>query len=242
MIFFGIEIEFIVKPENLNDLNTLLQKYNSYLLHNYNMDQGGSFPLFKDGSIAPEECNKYPESLFYYGFQIKTIPLKYNESNIQLIKNILDDLSLYVFANYSCSIHVHVSKQGCDILDHYTILYQYLKQGYANKFKKLNQYDMTNYIYANLTQCKKDYYYRINSCIRKHKPCIINIDTQQDKTDLYKINLNYNTIQYRGLRHHFCNEATNTEIIEGINRFLVVINNIQPDKELKKVFKIINNE
>ena len=72
MIFFGIEIEFIIKPENLNDLNTLLQKYNSYLLHNYNMDQGGSFPLFKDGSIAPEECNKYPESLFYYGFQLKT--------------------------------------------------------------------------------------------------------------------------------------------------------------------------
>jgi len=217
MLRFGIELEIIVNPIYIKDLQNRLNDYKSILI--YNPKFNGY--LHRDLSIDPNE-------MLDYGFEIKTKALEYTEKNIKKFKALYDSLNLIVASNDSCGLHVHASRDGFSLLDHHALLHEYIKQGYAKDLTKIDGFDMTEYSYANLNDCKRRYYYPINKALRNDEIFYIR-EWDDNKTSLYKIHYEFNTIEYRGLRHHFETASTET-IMKGIESYLDTMENLKINK------------
>lgn len=227
---FGIEIEIIVSPYRIKDLQETLNCYGNIL--EYNTEQEGYGYLFRDLSLDPT-------NLLDYGFEIKTKVLTLGR--LDYVYELLKDLENIVTANDSCSIHVHVSRNGFSLVDHYNILYGFLKSGGYKKILTDGEYRFENFDYANLNDAKVRYLYPFNKILRDNKIKTIDSNYEAGKSSMYRVCHGYNTIEFRGLRHHFCDKVSTDNIYNMILKYLLLIGNTKINYELKKLL-IVDDE
>lgn len=227
---FGIEIEFTANLAMVQVLLPLLDEYTDILLRSTTLQDGF---LFRDPSIVPN-------GIFDYGFEIKTKKLNTVFANYDRVAQLLIDLNRTVTANDTCSIHMHFSRESNSLRNHYMTLYEYLKLGYAAKYRWVGEYEMANENYADYKKCKRKYLYTVTNQINTNG-CYVIDDAYDSKQFLYTINTLYNTIEYRGIRHHFNNEVPIqdiiTQLIEVIGVF-ITIDRTELIAQYKDKFKI----
>ncbi len=221
----GIEIEFLCKPENINYLTGALQSYKNILTPNVSLNH----------DFFHKEYTIEPNNIFDYGFEIQTCAMDFNSPNLITLCNLLTDISKYSYANDSCGIHVHYSNVEYILKDYITLLYQYMKNF---KDKELLTYKGCNLFhedYASYAGARKQYYYNINSQLRKDKYFIFDSDSYYKKY-LYEIRPEFGTIEYRGIRNHFEN-ITPQDIIDLICIYFVNMSSIDitNDELYKKI-------
>ena len=192
--YFGVEVELTTSFAKLEQLLNLLIKHKDILLAN---DQNPHY-LFRDPSIIPT-------GIFELGYEIKTKKLKVSKTNELKVERLIVDLNNLVTSNDTCSIHIHYSRKGADLKDHYMTLYEFLKCGYDSEYRTLLGYSMDNSNYADYSRCRQKYYYSINRQIKSKGQYLVD-DTYDSKELLYTVSTIYNTIEYRGMRHHFENK------------------------------------
>lgn len=229
LIKFGIEIEIIVSPDRIKELQETLNCYGNIL--EYNTEQEGYGYLFRDLSLDPT-------NLLDYGFEIKTKVL--TPSHLDYVYELLKDLEKIVTANDSCSIHVHVSRNGFSVVDHYNVLYGFLKSGDYKKILTDGEYRFESFTYANLNDAKVRYLYPFNKILRDNKIKTIDSNYEAGKSSMYRVCHDYNTIEFRGLRHHFCGKVPTNHIYNMILRYLSLIGDTKINHELKNL--LINDD
>lgn len=233
MLRFGIEIEFILNPENTVSLLSLLDQYKDILISNKEFKP--STPLFIDGSVSSSVGTSDPSSLFHLGFEIKTRKLEYTKENFDRFKSLFEELSKVVYSNITCGIHVHCSKKWFSLKDHFALLYEYIKNESYKKFLEVEGHKMSCFTYANLSKTRRYYYNRVNKAIKDESTIIIDTCALERKVDLYKVHLDYNSIEFRGLRGHF-SKVSNTGILSTIESYLSIMETLRYEKQIKEVF------
>lgn len=233
MLRFGIEIEFILKPENTVSLLSLLDQYKDILISNKEFKP--STPLFIDGSVSSSIDTSDPSSLFHLGFEIKTRKLEYTKENFDRFKSLFEELSKIVYSNTTCGIHVHCSKKRFSLKDHFALLYEYLDKEYYKEFLLLEEKKMSDETYANVNRTKSYFHKRVNKAIKNNTKIEIDILGHERKVDLYKVHLDYNSIEFRGLRGHF-SKVSNTGILSTIESYLSIMETLRYEKQIKEVF------
>ncbi|HRT02823.1 MAG TPA: hypothetical protein P5513_02665 [Candidatus Diapherotrites archaeon] len=233
MLRFGIEVEFILKFESLFDLMEILKKHQNILIKN--KDISGNAHLFKDISINPLHKNRNFENLFHYGLEIKTKKMEFTPENFDKFKSIFEDLSKVVYSNDTCGVHVHCSRKWFSLKDHFALLYEYLKNELYKEFLVIEGNQMSCPMYANLNKTKQYYLNRINKALNNNSKIVIDTTALERKVDLYKVHLEYNTIEFRGLRGHF-SKCTNNSILSAIEKYLKIMETLRYDKNIKNVF------
>ena len=202
--YFGVEIELTTSFGKLEQFLKVLEDHKDILMKN----DTDSYCLFRDPSIVPTD-------IFGLGYELKTIKLKVSKVNEYKVAQLILDLNDVVTANDTCSIHIHFSFKNADLSDHYMMLYKYLQDGYDKKFRCLYGYAMENYNYADYSRCRNKYFYSITRQI-KNKGYYLVDDTYDSKEMLYTVSTVYNTIEYRGMRHHFANQIPIRFIIDRL--------------------------
>jgi len=233
MLNYGIEIEYIVKFASISDMMQVIEQHQDILIRNKYFREK-TF-LFTDPSINPVYNNKNFESLFDCGFEIKTKKLEFNEANFNNFKQLFEDLSRVVFTNATCGLHVHCSRKWFSLKDHFALLYEYLKNQYYEEFLEIEGHPMSSPSYANLNRTKSYYYNRINKAINNKSTIIIDTTAFERKVDLYKVHLDYNSIEFRGLRGHF-SKCSNASILSAVKEYLNIMETLRYDKNIKNIF------
>lgn len=234
MLRFGIEIEFLVNPESVTALMNVLDKYKETLLVRNKEFKGKTF-LFTDSSVSPSSTNNNSDTLFHYGFEIKTKKLEFNTENFNKFKEFFEDLSKVVYSNETCGLHVHCSRKWFSLKDHFALLYEYIKNESYKKFLEVEGHKMSCFTYANLSKTRRYYYNRVNKAIKDESTIIIDTCALERKVDLYKVHLDYNSIEFRGLRGHF-SKCSNDSILSTIKEYLEIMESLRYDKDIKNVF------
>ena len=184
MLYFGVEIEFVVSPGGAYKLQKAMEGMLDLVIMN---DYEEGYPFFREVSVTPY-------GVFDYGMEIKTQRLEYTPDNIERVRVLLNTIMQHAIPNDSCAVHVHMSKPGYEILDHYALLYKYLSLGYARKLLVINGLRMEDRNYASYIYCKNKYQYQVNSCKRLGGKYIID-EQLNEKKSLYKVH-HLNTIEY----------------------------------------------
>lgn len=234
MLRFGIEIEFLVKPESVTALMGVLDKYKETLLVRNKEFKDKTF-LFTDSSVSPSWTNNNSDTLFHYGFEIKTKKLEFNTENFNKFKEFFEDLSKVVYSNETCGLHVHCSRKWFSLKDHFALLYEYLDKEYYKEFLLLEEKKMSDEVYANVNKTKSYFHKRVNKAIKDNTKIEIDILGHERKVDLYKVHLDYNSIEFRGLRGHF-SKVSNTGILSTIESYLSIMETLRYEKQIKEVF------
>lgn len=197
MHYFGIEIEFTVTIANILNLLSILESNDSILLASMNKDHGY---LFRDNSITPD-------GIYDLGYEIKTKKLPVSEYNFDRVFTLLQDLNGIIKANDTCSMHLHLSRSGFSIKDHYMLLYEFLQQKHDKEFRRFKGVEMENFSYASYSDARRKYYTQVKRALDTNGVYFVD-DMYTSKALLYTINTSYNTIEYRGARGHYSDKIS----------------------------------
>lgn len=177
------------------------------------------------------------EDIFALAFEIKTKKFLYTKENMKKVEMVLGTISKFAHDNDSTSLHVHASRSDYSRIQHYALLYEYLRLGVDKKLLKIKDFWMEHEGYASYKGCRAKYYYRVNSCLRDYnngKRYVVP-EVNNSKSDLYHIHSDFNTIEWRGLRNHL--SIDRETLMESINTYLSYMENLQYDPMVKRIFK-----
>lgn len=234
MLRFGIEIEFLVKPNSVEMLIELLDRYKDTLLVR-NKEFKDKTCLFTDSSVSASCSNTDSKTLFNYGFEIKTKKLDFTSENFNTFTRFFEELSKIVYSNETCGLHVHCSRKWFSLKDHFALLYEYIKNESYKKFLEIEGHKMSCSMYADLNKTRSYYYNRVNKAIKGGSEIVIDTCALERKVDLYKVHLDYNSIEFRGLRGHF-DRCSNASMLSAIRGYLEIMETLRYDKDIKSVF------
>lgn len=127
-LYFGAQIQIIVRKQFMNQLsNILMSSYGDIIL----LDQNTMSPFFQEKTIQI-----YDNKQLYQSVQLKTKALQYNDHNITALYCLLFFLKYEdnIDYNSSCGFHIHTSIYNYSVIDHTILLYQFLNN---KKYKQV---------------------------------------------------------------------------------------------------------
>ena len=160
MLNFGIELEVLVKYEDIDNFLKVIDNHAKELLIRNKDFLGNNHYLFTDGSVEP------PHNSFDFGYELKTKKLEFNISNFNKFSKFFEELSKVAYSNDTCGIHVHCSRKYFSLKKHFALLYAYIKNRYYKNFLEIENCQMSNSTYASLSRSKNYYYNRIIEPLR----------------------------------------------------------------------------